>query len=160
MGMAVDDEHVNYYNASMKLALVLALAGRRCSRADRARFASGYMYSYYVPQSASTPWRPAWSPDGRFIVYTGEDSNGCIPGDEIHLPARVHRAARKLEVYFNGRVIESSDGSPICKRISINGSGWITLRASSSKPQHTIDDSYVVGETSAIYVYKGDQPIR
>lgn len=37
--------------------------------AQRARFATGYMYSFYVPQSASTPWRPAWSPDGKSIAF-------------------------------------------------------------------------------------------
>ncbi|MBL8291496.1 MAG: PD40 domain-containing protein, partial [Bryobacterales bacterium] len=37
--------------------------------AERPRFASGYMYSYYVPPSASTPWRPAWSPDGKDLVF-------------------------------------------------------------------------------------------
>ena len=35
----------------------------------RASFATGYMYSYYVPQSASTPWRPAWSPDGKELAF-------------------------------------------------------------------------------------------
>ncbi len=39
-------------------------------------------------------------------------------------------------------------------------SGWFTLRASHSKPQHPVDDSYIVGETSPVYVYKGSQPIR
>lgn len=24
-----------------------------------------YMYNYYLPPTASTPWRPAWSPDGK-----------------------------------------------------------------------------------------------
>ena len=33
-------------------------------------FASGYMYSYYVPPPSSTPWRPAWSPDGKEIMFS------------------------------------------------------------------------------------------
>jgi hypothetical protein len=66
----------------------------------------------------------------------------------------------KLEVFFNGKVIETSNGSPIRKRIPINESGWITIRASNSKPQHPVDDSYIVGETSPVYVYKGEQAIR
>ncbi|MBS1983492.1 MAG: PD40 domain-containing protein, partial [Bdellovibrionales bacterium] len=37
--------------------------------AERARFASGYMYSYYVPPAAPTPWRPAWSPDGKELAF-------------------------------------------------------------------------------------------
>ncbi len=28
-----------------------------------------YMQSYYLPAAASTPWRPAWSPDGREIAF-------------------------------------------------------------------------------------------
>ena len=66
----------------------------------------------------------------------------------------------KLEVYFNGKVIASSDGSPIRKRLPIDRSGWLTVRATNSKPQHPVDDSYVVGETSPVYVYKGGRPIR
>ncbi len=112
---------------------------------------------------------------GRTFVTNGPlltlTVDGRIPGDEIHLPAgggtvEVNASVQsivpleKLEVYLNGKVIESSDGSPIRKRIPIGQSGWITIRATNSKPQHPIDDSYVVGETSPIYVYKGSQAIR
>src|SRR5260370_31112013 len=38
--------------------------------AVRARYAGGYMYSYYVPPAASTPWRPAWSPDGSHLAFS------------------------------------------------------------------------------------------
>ena len=27
------------------------------------------MYSYYVPQATGTPWRPAWSPDGKTLAF-------------------------------------------------------------------------------------------
>ena len=37
---------------------------------QRGRYASGYMYSFYVPPTASTPWRPAWSPDGKEIAFS------------------------------------------------------------------------------------------
>jgi hypothetical protein len=112
---------------------------------------------------------------GRTFVTNGPlltlTVDGHIPGDEIHLPAaggtvEVNASVQsivpleKLEVYFNGKVIESSDGSPIRKRIPISQSGWITIRATNSKPQHPIDDSYVVGETSPVYVYIGSQAIR
>lgn len=66
----------------------------------------------------------------------------------------------KLEVFLNGKVIESSNGTPIRKRISIARSAWITVRASNSKPQEPIDDSYVVAETSPVYVYTGNAKIR
>jgi TolB protein len=112
---------------------------------------------------------------GRTFVTNGPlltlTVDGKIPGDEIRLPAdggsvELNASVQsivpleKLEVFFNGKVIESSNGSAIHKRIPINQSGWITIRASNSKPQHPIDDSYIVGETSPIYVYKGDQPVR
>ena len=29
-----------------------------------------YMYSFYVPPTAGTPWRPAWSPDGTEIAFS------------------------------------------------------------------------------------------
>jgi hypothetical protein len=104
--------------------------------------------------------------NGPLLTFTVD---GHIPGDEIRLTGdsvEVNASAEsivpleKLEVYFNGKVITSTDGSPIRKRVPIDRSGWITLRATNSKPQHPIDDSYVVGETSPVYVYKGGQPIR
>src|SRR2546423_2443843 len=39
-------------------------------RSLRASFGGGYMYSYYVPPAASTPWRPCWSPDGKQIAFS------------------------------------------------------------------------------------------
>ena len=34
-----------------------------------ARTGGSYMHSYYLPGASSTPWRPAWSPDGREITF-------------------------------------------------------------------------------------------
>ncbi len=50
-------------------SILLFLFAAALMAAPRSRYASGYMYSYYVPQSASTPWRPAWSPDGKEIAF-------------------------------------------------------------------------------------------
>ena len=42
----------------------------------RSKYAGGmislyaYMYHYYLPPTSSTPWRPAWSPDGRELVFS------------------------------------------------------------------------------------------
>src|SRR5690349_21070520 len=38
--------------------------------AAKIRNGGGYMYSYYVPPSAGTPWRPAWSPDGKEVAFS------------------------------------------------------------------------------------------
>ena len=38
--------------------------------AARMRNSGGYMYSYYVPPAASTPWRPAFSPDGKELAFS------------------------------------------------------------------------------------------
>jgi Tol biopolymer transport system component len=63
----------------MRLASVFVfLALGADAQMQRARFATGYMYSYYVPQSASTPWRPAWSPDGKEIAFMGNAGNPLI----------------------------------------------------------------------------------
>src|SRR5260370_42611183 len=68
----------------MKCALLIVLMAAGAEAQMRhAAFASGYMYSYYVPQSAaSTPWRPAWSPDGKEIAFGMSGSLWKIrPGD-------------------------------------------------------------------------------
>ncbi|MFN7934705.1 MAG: CehA/McbA family metallohydrolase [Bryobacteraceae bacterium] len=106
--------------------------------------------------------------NGPLLAFT---IDGRIPGDEVQLSAdggsvELNASAQsivpleKLEVFFNGKVIASSNGAPIRKRIQVQQSGWITIRATNTKPQHPIDDSYVVGETSPIYVTVGGKPIR
>src|SRR6266849_7859726 len=68
----------------MKCAfLIVLMAAGAQAQMRHAAFASGYMYSYYVPQSAaSTPWRPAWSPDGKEIAFGMSGSLWKIrPGD-------------------------------------------------------------------------------
>jgi len=106
--------------------------------------------------------------NGPLLTFTVD---GRIAGGEIHLPeqggtvelnAGVQSIVpiEKLEVFLNGKVIESSNGAPIRKRISIDRSSWITVRASNSKPLEPIDDSYIVAETSPVYVYTGSRKIR
>jgi len=67
----------------MKFALlVMLIAAAAPAQMQRAGFATGYMYSYYIPQSASTPWRPAWSPDGTELAFAMSGSIWKIaPGD-------------------------------------------------------------------------------
>jgi Tol biopolymer transport system component len=52
----------------MRIALFL-LSLAISFAADRSSYATGYMYSYYVPPTAGTPWRPCWSPDGKTIDF-------------------------------------------------------------------------------------------
>src|SRR5579872_6305675 len=55
-------------NPIRSLSVLLLLAGP--ALAARASYATGYMYSYYVPPASSTPWRPAWSPDGKELAFS------------------------------------------------------------------------------------------
>lgn len=116
---------------------------------------------------------------GRTFVTNGPllrfNVDGRIPGDEILLPdsggevevsggVEAIVPLEKLELFFNGKVIEtiplSGNQGEFRKRIRVDRSGWLTLRASNSNPQHPVDDTYVVGETSPVYVYVGAQRIR
>jgi hypothetical protein len=71
----------------------------------------------------------------------------------------------KVEIFWNGRVVETipvaADARTlrIEKQVPVKGSGWLTMRARGSG-SHPVDDEYVVAETSPVYVYAGDQPIR
>jgi len=139
---------------------------------------SSRVYAYLGDKLDFPRWLEAIR-KGRTFVTNGPllrlEVDGRIPGDEIRLPeagGAVEVAAsaeaivplEKIEIFFNGKVIEtipvSGNKADFRKRIPISSSGWITLRASHSRPQHPIDDSYVVGETSPVFVYKGNQPIR
>ena len=112
---------------------------------------------------------------GRTFVTNGPllqfEVNGEQPGAEIRLPAgggKVHIKARaeaivpldRMEIYFNGKVVETAKPGAWSKQLDVKQSGWLTLRAISDKEQFPIDGPYVVAETSPIYVYAGDQPIR
>lgn len=54
----------------MRLSFFLFLLAAAGFGAPRSKQATGYTYSFYVPQSASTPWRPAWSPDGKQLAFS------------------------------------------------------------------------------------------
>ena len=71
-----------------------------------------------------------------------------------------------FEIIFNGKVVESipldkdNQKSTFRKRLEVKESGWFTLKAAGTEMRHPIDDSYPVAETSPVYVYVGDKPIR
>src|SRR5688572_29708524 len=57
--------------ATITLATLIAVVvSLPLPAAKRSRYASGYLYSYYVPPAAGTPWRPCWSPDGTQIAFS------------------------------------------------------------------------------------------
>jgi hypothetical protein len=131
----------------------------------------------YVNTGGKLTWE-AWVEGirrGRTFVSNGPmlqfEVNGQIPGAEIRLPANGGELAidarvdsivplDRMEVYFNGKVIEAAKPGEIRKRIPVTNSGWLTLRAISDQERFPIDGPYVVAETSPVYVYCGDQPIR
>ena len=118
---------------------------------------------------------------GRTFITNGPlvqlEVNGEMPGGEIHLPREggsVEVAAslesafpvEKLELIFKGKVIDSFPVSTngrkakVRKRVEVAESGWFTLRATTDKPVHPVDDTHLHAETSAVYVYCGERPIR
>jgi hypothetical protein len=140
---------------------------------------SSRVYAFVGPHLSWDGWVEAIR-QGRTFVTNGPllqfKVNGQMPGAEIRLPAgggSVTAAAQmdtmvpveKLEIFWNGRPVETvpvaSDARTlrIEKTIPVKESGWLTLRARGG-PSHPVDDSYVVAETSPVYVYAGDKPIR
>ncbi len=117
---------------------------------------------------------------GRTFVTNGPllrfDVDGRLPGSEIQLPdagGSVSISGRvdsivpvdRLELYFNGTRIEVAElkggkEGAIKKRVSVTRSGWLTLRAIADQSHFPVDDTYVVAETSPVYVYCGNAPIR
>ena len=140
---------------------------------------SSRLYAYLGQKLDWGLWQDAIR-RGRTFVTNGPllrlEVDGRMPGDEIRLPAEGGAVSvdasvdsivplEKLELFFNGQPLETvalngGKRGVLSKRITVPSSGWLTLRASNSKPQYPVDDSYIVGETSPVYLYKGNEPIR
>ncbi|MEZ5402461.1 MAG: CehA/McbA family metallohydrolase [Bryobacteraceae bacterium] len=142
---------------------------------------SNRLYAYLGDKLEWSRWVDAVRA-GRTFVTNGPliriEANGEIPGGDIRLdaPGAVEVKGivesivplEKIEIFVNGRVAETipAEGGaagvrlPFSKRIAIRRSGWITVRASHSKPQRPVDDSYIVGETSPVYVTVAGRPAR
>jgi hypothetical protein len=103
--------------------------------------------------------------------------NGAGPGREIRLARGEHALTLKatlasivpvdrLEVVSNGTAIASfplaGDRTSFTgeKTISIDHSGWYTLRATADRDVHPVLDLYPFATTSPIYVIVDDKPIR
>ena len=141
---------------------------------------SSRVYAYLGDKLDFGRWLEALR-NGNTFVTNGPliqfEVNGEMPGGEIHLPAgggSVEVVAtlesivpvEKFEIIFNGEVVESislekdNQKATFRKRLEVKKSGWYTLRAMGSGIQPPIDDKYPVAETSPVYVYVGDKPIR
>jgi TolB protein len=140
---------------------------------------TGRVYAYLGSGLSWDGWTDAIR-KGRTFVTNGPllrfQVNGETPGGEIHLPdagGSVNVVTQldtivpveKLEIFWNGKPVETVPVAKdartmrIEKTIPVRGSGWLTLRVRGG-PSHPVDDDYVVGETSPVYVYVGDRPIR
>ena len=102
---------------------------------------------------------------------------GRTPGDEIRLPSgchslRAHGRLRSIvlidhfEVFSNGEVVASVpiEGDRMAAEfdfpLTVERSGWYTLRAWNAGARHPVLDIYPFGTTSPIYVLVGEDPIR
>ncbi len=118
---------------------------------------------------------------GRTFVSNGPllrfSLNGREAGDELRVPAGVHQLTarislrsnvpvERLEIVANGvavaRVPLSGDSTRADAVIPlpITRSGWLTLRAWSSRSHPGVLDGYPFATTSPIYVIVGNRPIR
>ncbi len=112
--------------------------------------------------------------NGPLLRFTIEDHG---PGDEIRLPkgrhtVRVHASLAsivpvdRVEIVANGEPIASlplsadRTSATVDRTITIDRSGWYTLRASADRDVHPILDVYPFATTSPVYVLIGDDPIR
>jgi Tol biopolymer transport system component len=140
---------------------------------------SSRLYAYLGPRLTWDGWVDAIR-QGRTLVSNGPlirfEVNGEISGGEIRLPAQGGEVraigqletivpVEKLEIFWNGKPVETVPVAAaartlrIERSIPVKESGWLTLRARGG-PSHPIEDEYVVAETSPVYVYCGDRPIR
>lgn len=106
-----------------------------------------------------------FSIQGRML---GEDLHLSLNGGPVKVRGRMKCIVpiEKVEVLNNGSVImsilPSGDGriASFDQPIEVKRSGWYTLRAYTTRPVHPLDANYAFAETSPIYVYCGDPPIR
>ncbi len=138
------------------------------------------LYAYLGQKLTWDGWVDAIRHGRTFVTngpLVGFTVDGQGPGSEIHLPpaggsvevfGQFHSIVPidRMELYLNGAVIETipvANGAiegVLRKRVSVTRSGWLTFRAISNDSHHPVDDIYAVAETSPVYVYCGDRPMR
>jgi Tol biopolymer transport system component len=139
---------------------------------------SSRLYAYLGDTLDWSRWLDAIR-QGRTFVTNGPllklEVDGRMPGDSAQLSdeggtVEVRGSVESIvpletmELFFNGKVVETVEvqgkSAQFRKRIPVTQSGWFTLRASHSKPQPPVDDSFITGETSPVFVYRGSREIR
>jgi Tol biopolymer transport system component len=100
-----------------------------------------------------------------------------VPGDDLRLPAGRHALEARvrlrsivpvdrLEVVGNGRVVASvplvgdRTSAEVTIPLTVERSGWYTLRAAGLRSRHPVLDLYPFATTSPVYVTVADAPIR
>jgi dipeptidyl aminopeptidase/acylaminoacyl peptidase len=77
-------------------AVVSSVRGQEARVYPNARTGGNYMHNYYLPPApSSTPWAPAWSPDGRSIAVSMSGSIWKVDpasgvADELTYDAKYH----------------------------------------------------------------------
>jgi TolB protein len=116
----------------------------------------------------------SFATNGPIVMF---DLGGRGPGDEIRLPpgrrivpARVTLRSivpvDHLEIVGNGRVVADlpltgdRTAADLSANLTIEGSGWYTLRAWSAESRHPVLDIYPFATTSPVYVRCGAEPVR
>src|ERR1043166_371720 len=82
--------------------------------------------------------------------------NGHEAGDEIALPAGVHRLTARVSL----RSMVPVEKLEIVANGVVTRSGWFTLRAWSSKADPAVLDIYPFATTSPVYVSIAGRPVR
>src|SRR5688572_14577523 len=113
------------------VSLVIGQEGRTY---PRARTGANYMHNYYFPPApSSTPWAPAWSPDGKWIAVA---MNGSIWKVD---PA----SAVAHEITYDGKYHSMPDWSP--------DGNWIVYTADDGgKTIQLASVNVATGETNAL----------
>ena len=138
----------------------------------------GRVYVSAGPRFEYAAWLEAYR-NGRSFASNGPivklEVDGKPPGDEIRLdgPRTVTAKASMLtnvpvdrvELMVNGRVVESQapagkDTLEFTRRIPIERSSWIALRALGPRHRLILNDTMTFAHTSPVYVTVAGRPVR